>query len=140
MLALVSFVKQHEAAPKQIDLVGLDGMGAVAAVAAAQARGILDRVVVDTRGFRFGKLESFRDPDFLPGGAKYGDLPGIMALIAPAKLWVAGEAGDSPALIRAAYASAQRPQGRSKRAWKVANRLASKVFASELLRSSNCQT
>ena len=44
-----------------------------------------------------------------PGGAKYGDLPGIMALIAPAKLWVAGEAGDSPALIRAAYASAQRP-------------------------------
>ncbi|MFM2093889.1 MAG: hypothetical protein RIS70_1013 [Planctomycetota bacterium] len=109
VLALITFVKQHESAPKQIDLVGLDGMGAVAAVAGAQARSLLDRVVVDTRGFRFGKLESFRDPDFLPGGAKYGDLPGIMALIAPAKLWVAGETGDSPALIRAAYASAQRP-------------------------------
>lgn len=108
-LALIAFVKHHESAPKQIDLIGLDGMGPVAAAAAAQSRAVLDRVVVDTKGFRFGKLESFRDPNFLPGGAKYGDLPGMMALIAPTKMWVAGETIDSPTLIRAAYASTQRP-------------------------------
>ncbi|NDB77334.1 MAG: acetylxylan esterase, partial [Verrucomicrobia bacterium] len=55
-------------------------------------------------GFRFGKLLDFRDPSFLPGGAKYGDVPGLLALNAPAKLWIGGEA--APALTAKLYQAA----------------------------------
>ena len=34
---------------------------------------------------------SIGDLNFLPGGAKYGDLPGMLALGAPGELWLAGE-------------------------------------------------
>jgi hypothetical protein len=42
---------------------------------------------------------------FLPGGAKYLDLPGLLALHAPRPLWLAGEAQE-PAIITAAYRAA----------------------------------
>ena len=56
-------------------------------------------------GFRFGKLLDYRDPMFLPGGAKYLDLPGLLALGAPHPLWLAGE-GQEPAIVTAAYRAA----------------------------------
>ena len=31
------------------------------------------------------------DPRFLPGGAKYDDLPGMLTVAAPAPLWLADE-------------------------------------------------
>ncbi len=103
VLNVISFVKHHEQAPKQIFLVGLDdGMGPLAAFAAAQAGDALSRIVIDTRQFRFGKLSSFRDPNFLPGGAKYVDLPGVLALLAPQSLWLAGEATEA-AWVKSAY-------------------------------------
>jgi hypothetical protein len=49
----------------------------------------IDRAAVDTQGFRFGQVLDYRDPMFLPAGAKYLDLPGLMALNAPHALWVA---------------------------------------------------
>ena len=55
-------------------------------------------------GFRFGKLLYFRDAQFLPGGAKYGDVPGLLALNAPAPLWVGGE--TAPALTAKVYSAA----------------------------------
>ena len=51
--------------------------------------------------FRFGKLLDFQDVNFLPGGAKYGDLPGLLALGAPGKLWLAGE--EKSAGVKAFY-------------------------------------
>jgi hypothetical protein len=62
--------------------------------------------VVDTGGFRFGKILDLQDINFLPGGARYGDLPGIMALGAPVRLWVAGEGDRAPEVMRAVYAKA----------------------------------
>ena len=59
---------------------------------------------METAGFRFGKLTDYRDVNFLPGGAKYGDVPGLLALNAPAKLWIGGEA--MPALAAKLYANA----------------------------------
>jgi hypothetical protein len=56
---------------------------------------------VDTSGFRFTKINALDDPDFFPGGAKYDDLPGILALSAPHPLWLAGEKEPPP--VRAAY-------------------------------------
>ena len=55
---------------------------------------------------RFGKLTDNFDVNFLPGGAKYGDLPGIISLAAPTRLWIASESADSAKLAASAYAAA----------------------------------
>ena len=61
---------------------------------------------VDTAGFRFGKLTEIHDVNFLPGGAKYGDLPGMLALGAPGKLWLAGETSTGASLVLDSYKAA----------------------------------
>jgi dienelactone hydrolase len=107
VLTLVAFVKHHERAPKSIALAGLSGRaGAWAAAARAMAAGVVDRAAIDTAGFRFLKVNDIYSPDFLPGGAKYGDLPGMFAAAAPAKLWLAGESSETRKLIESAYQAA----------------------------------
>ena len=72
----------------------------------SDARGRLDaidRAVIDTAGFRFSHGLEIHDPDFLPGGAKYGDLPALLALGAPGKLWLSGETSQALELVRAQY-------------------------------------
>ena len=73
--------------------------------ARALAGNAIARAAADTQGFRFGQLTDYRDPRFLPGGAKYFDLPGFIALNAPHALWLAGEE-RLPAPAAAAYRSA----------------------------------
>jgi hypothetical protein len=87
----------------------LGGAGPWAAVATAQARGVIDRAAVHTGGFRFAELTDVYHIHFLPGGAKYGDLPGVLALAAPTRLWLAGEGKGAPPIVRAAYEAAGRP-------------------------------
>ncbi len=91
ILTVVRYAQTHERKSKVISLVGLGGAGPLVAAARAQARDAVNLAVVDTGGFRFGKLLDFQDVNFLPGGAKYDDLPGLLALGAPGKLWLAGE-------------------------------------------------
>jgi len=43
------------------------------------------------------------DPNFLPGGAKYGDLPALVALAAPARTWVGGETAGALSLAQSQY-------------------------------------
>ncbi len=93
---------------KTIAIAGWGGCGPIAAAARAMAGGAIDRTAVDTGGFRFGKLLDYRDPMFLPGGAKYLDLPGMLAISAPHSLWLAGE-GEEPEIIAAAYRAASKP-------------------------------
>jgi dienelactone hydrolase len=106
ILTVITFVRNHELTPKTVDLVGLDATGPLAAAARAQARDAVDRAVINTGGFRFGKLTEIHDVNFLPGGAKYGDVPGMLALSAPSSLWLAGEGNDVSPLVKAAYAAA----------------------------------
>ena len=73
---------------------------------AAQAGAAVVLAVIDTAGFRFAKLTEVDDPDFLPGGAKYFDLPGMLALSAPHALRVDGEGPELPDVVRAAYRAA----------------------------------
>ena len=54
--------------------------GPIAAAARAQAEGAIDRAAIHVGDFRFGKVLDLRSPDFLPGGAKYGDVKGLLAL------------------------------------------------------------
>jgi dienelactone hydrolase len=91
ILSAVKYVKHRRDETKCLALVGLKGAGHWVAAARAQAGGVIDLAAIDTAGFRFGKIPDIRDVDFLPGGAKYGDLPGIIVLHAPQKLWLAGE-------------------------------------------------
>ena len=88
----------------ELALVGMKGSGHWAAVARALAGKAVALGVIDTQGFRFGHVAGIYDVDFLPGGAKYGDLPGLIGLSAPGKLWLAGE--GSGAGIRALYQNA----------------------------------
>jgi hypothetical protein len=104
ILTIITFVRNHELAPKRIDLVGIEGnAGALVAAARVQARDTVNGAAIDTKGFRFAKLNAFTDPNFLPGGAKYGDVPGQLAVAAPDKLLLAGEGSSAPSLVQAAY-------------------------------------
>ena len=61
------------------------------AAARAQAGSAVDRAALDTRGFRFAKINALDDPNYLPGVLKYGDLPALVSLSAPHPVWLAGE-------------------------------------------------
>ena len=107
VMSAVAFAKTHHDAPKSVELVALDGTGPVAALALAQCGDSVSRAAINTGGLRIGKLSDYRDANFLPGGAKYGDVPGLLALAVPARLWVAGETAESAELARRAYAAAK---------------------------------
>jgi hypothetical protein len=68
------------------------------------------KIAIDTGGFRFVDLKSYRDPNFLPGAVKYGDLPALLASCHSYPLWIAGEDGKVPELVTAVYAAAGKPQ------------------------------
>lgn len=106
VLTLVKYITGNERETQMLEIVGLGGTGPWAAAALAQCRGAVHRAVIDTGGFRFGKVLDLHDVNFLPGGAKYGDLPGLLALAAPARLWLAGEGPEAPALAKAIYEKA----------------------------------
>ncbi len=111
VLTAISFVQNYKEKPEEISLVGLAGAGHWVAAARAQAgEGTIEKTVVDTSGFRFGKLTDYQSPDFMPGGAKYGDLPGIVSLTAPDKLMVLGETKETGESIVAAYKAAGKPK------------------------------
>lgn len=94
-----------------LGMVGFDGAAPWVAAAVAQSHGAIQCAAVDTGGFRFGKVLDLQHVDFLPGGAKYGDLPGMLALAPPTKLWVAGETEESLSPARRQFAAAGQPDG-----------------------------
>lgn len=94
--------------PTSIGVAGFGKTGPIVAAARAVAGDAIDAAAFDTGGFRFAKLLDYRDPMFLPGGAKYFDVPGFIALQANQRTWVAGE-GNEP-VVR----EAQRNSGQSK--------------------------
>ena len=76
--------------PRRVMLAAFGEAAPVAAAARAVAGAAIGKTALDTRGFRFAELADWRDPRFLPGGAKYLDLPGFLAAH-PLPLWLAGE-------------------------------------------------
>lgn len=105
VLTAVAFVRDHDSKPARVSLIGLGEAGAWVAAARAQAGDVVHRAAIDTSGFRFSAVEDLRDPRFLPGGAKYGDLPGMLALGAPGATWIAGEE-ELPRIVQQTYAAA----------------------------------
>jgi hypothetical protein len=109
LLTLVAFERGGRAPADRVYMIGLAGAGHWVAAARAIAGSAIDRAAIDTAGFRFARIAKFDNPDFLPGGAKYNDLPGMIALSAPNPLWLAGEGETLPEVISAAYRAAGRP-------------------------------
>ena len=80
VMTLVAFIRGYDEHPtKKIHLIAMDGSSPVAAVTRALAGDAIDRSAIDVSGFQFANLKSWRDPDFLPGAIKYGDISGILA-------------------------------------------------------------
>ncbi len=100
VLSIVSFLRNAKVGshpnPETVCLAGFGTQtGPIVVAARALAGEAVDRAASDTGGFRFGKVLDYRDPMFLPGGAKYLDLPGMISLNAPNALWLKGE-GKTP--------------------------------------------
>ncbi len=100
VLTLVTFLRNTKVgshpSPQSVVLAGSGQSGVIALAARALAGEAVDRAAVDTGGFRFGQVLDYRDPMFLPGGSKYLDVPGFLALNGDLPLWLAGE-GKEPA-------------------------------------------
>jgi hypothetical protein len=106
ILTLVRFIRtakiQSVPSPTSVAVAAFGHTGPLAAAARAVSADAIDAAAIDTAGFRFADLLDYRDPNFLPGGAKYLDLPGLLALGAPHRLWLAGEK-NPPASVSCAY-------------------------------------
>ena len=106
VLTMIAFAKNHPDKPERIDLVALDGTAPIAALARAAAGNTIHTAAINTSGFRFAGVDNYRAVNFLPGSAKYGDVPALLALGAPGALWVGGEKADGLNLTSTAYRSA----------------------------------
>jgi dienelactone hydrolase len=119
VLSLVSFLRASRdpahPAVSSVSIVGLRSAGPVAAAARALAGAAVAKAAVDTAGFRFGQLLDYRDPLFLPGGAKYLDVPGLLALNEELPLLVGGEADN--ALFPSATLSKEKDFAATAAAW-----------------------
>jgi dienelactone hydrolase len=108
VLSLLSFLKISSlgghAKPSAVSLFAWGSTGPIGAAARTLAGDAIARAALDTGGFRFSALLDFRHPQFLPGGAKYLDLPGLLAAAGPGALWLAGE-GEAAGIIRETYQS-----------------------------------
>ncbi len=109
LLTVIGMFGQGEFEADRIDLVGVEDGGPWAALARAQAGSRVSRLAVDAASFRFADVSDLHHPMFLPGGAKYHDLPGILALAAPSPLWLADAGKELPQSIAASYQAAGAP-------------------------------
>jgi len=106
LLKVVGFTRSSLVPDGQLVVIGLKGSAHWVAGTLAQARDMINLGIVDTGGFRFQSVNAFDDPNFFPGTAKYLDLPGLLSLAAPGKLWLAGEDEEGTALLRRVYRAA----------------------------------
>jgi dienelactone hydrolase len=80
VLTAVQYIRGHEKPSNQVSLVALDATAPIAAAARAQSGKMVNRVALHLGEFRFGRVLDLHSPDFLPGGAKYGDVDGLITL------------------------------------------------------------
>jgi dienelactone hydrolase len=102
LLTLVRFLRKTTVGshphPDAVTVAGFGDAGPVVLAARAVSGDAIDRTAASTGRFRFADLADERHPLFLPGAAKYLDLPGMIALGHPHPLWLAGDPGDAAAI------------------------------------------
>jgi len=110
ILAVIEWLKLKRSVSQEIDIVGLNGVGHIVIAAVGLAKKSIARTVVNTEGFRFAHLKDIYDIDFVPGAVKYNDLPGLVSLLAPNRIWLTGEGEKVPSIVKAAFATAGKPE------------------------------
>lgn len=110
VLTLLKWIEADDHGTKRVTLVGTGEAGLIAAAAAPLSGKAVDAVAIETGGFRFATLDSFRDRRFVPGVVKYGDLPALLGLAAPRKLLVVGDQPGIPAAVEKCYSATDRSQ------------------------------
>ncbi len=107
LLTATTFVRNHETWKiNDLAVVGLGDMGPIASAARAIAGGAIDRLFVETEGFRFANLDSPWHQHFIPGAAKYGDVAGFLALSAPHATWIADSDDKLQAALKMTWKTA----------------------------------
>ena len=110
VLTTIAFCRYSKYEPSSVNLIGLGRVaGPIAAAAAFQAGSAVTKVAISTRGFRFASITKAYDPMLVPGAVKYGDVPGLLALVAPKPLWLSGEGDHVPTVVAKAFQFANRP-------------------------------
>jgi hypothetical protein len=89
---------------RRILVVGVEGAGVIAATATAMSPSTVDQLGCDTGGFRFAQLDNAWDVNFLPGAAKYGDVPAILSLCSSVNTTLLGETRGSVTGVASAFA------------------------------------
>lgn len=111
VLTMVRFLRNAKIGshpnPKMVGVAGWGATGPIVAASRSLVGSDIDRAAIDSKGFRFANLLNYRDEAFLPGGAKYLDLPGLLSLSVPNPLWVSGE-GSEPEIVTDVYATASK--------------------------------
>lgn len=102
ILTVTAWINGDEHSPAALHAVGVNGGGPLLAAARAIAGDEFAAAAIDSNGFRFDSLVDWKDARFLPGAVKYGDVPSLLSLSAPAKLWIGGEP-EVPAIVTTAY-------------------------------------
>jgi hypothetical protein len=106
VLTATRFARNRVGANGRVLLLASGPAAAWAAGARALSPADADRAVLDLQGFRFAGADRIDAPDFLPGAAKYGDVPALLALSSPRELWLremADEARGSLGIVTGAY-------------------------------------
>ena len=110
VLTMISFVRSYKPHPtEKVHLFALNGSGKWGAAAVTLAGDQVDSAAIDTAGFRFDSVRTLEHADMIPGAVKYGDLPALLALCAPTKLFVLGEVEKDNPLVKGAYRAAGKP-------------------------------
>ena len=131
LLTVTRFLKDREVGDTRIALVGIEGAGPWVAAAQAVAGRSIAGAAIETGGFRFGAVQDLRDVNFLPGGARYFDLPGMLALGAPGRLWLMGETEDALKLVSGVYEANNAADQFRKTAWPGVDDAVAWVFGSD---------
>jgi len=101
VLTLVRFLRKTTVGshphPDVVAVAGFGDAGPIVVAARAVSGTAIDRTAASTGGFRFADLADYRHPLFLPGGAKYLDLPGMIA-VGGQPLWLADPQEDVGAI------------------------------------------
>lgn len=106
VLMTIAMIRDHEQYKSQnVVVAGVEGAGAIAAGATLLAKSAVGQLYVDTEGFRFSKLTDVWDVNFIPGAAKYGDVPALLSLCAPVKTYAVNETGDTATSVKATFAA-----------------------------------
>ncbi len=111
VLTMLAFIKYDDQNAEGVSIVSLDGTAPIAALAASQSNGLsVKKIAIDTKGFRFHGVKDYLDATFLPGGAKYLDILGMLSLATDAQLLIGGETIEG-AIIEAGQSAVGKPDG-----------------------------